>query len=270
LQQKASLKSRRSSDSLELEIVNLEKQLLEQEKLHREQLKEERGLKKRTEKTHLTDKSELREKITEFQSSIAGLENQIEILTSHLSKQKAAFRKSENSWLNERTVMTRKIQFFEKFGTLEGTHSEHRFKSRMSGEKKLVQKIQKLEKEMETKDREVQLHRQELLKMKNEVEAERIRAEASASILAKKTKSMTEQVNILHDRCEKVEQRKSLEVQGYQSDIKLLKGKLSQLETKLMAVTVANTKEQENEAILEKLRLELKLAEQRKPRQWKN
>eukprot|EP00092_Neocalanus_flemingeri_P015339 GFUD01016591.1.p1 GENE.GFUD01016591.1~~GFUD01016591.1.p1 ORF type:complete len:443 (-),score=160.01 GFUD01016591.1:160-1488(-) len=270
LQEKASLKNRRSSQSLELEVVNLEQQLLEQEKLHRNQLKEERELKKKSERTHLTDKSQLREKITEFQASIAGLENQIQILTSQLGAHKSAFRKRENNWLNERTVFTRKLQFFEKFGTLEGTHSEHRFKSRVSGDKKLPQKLQKLENEVESKDREIQIQRQELLKVRNEIQDERLRSDAAAKILAKKTKSMTEQVNVLTDRCEKVEHRKSLEVQGYKSDIKLLRDKLSQLEGKLLALSDSNTQEQENKALLEQLRMELKLAEQRKPRQWRD
>jgi len=269
-QEKASQKSRRSSQNLELEIVHLEQQLLEQEKLHRDQLTEERDLKKKSERTHLTDKSMMRNKISSFQASIAGLENEIQILTSQLGKQKSAFRKTENNWLNEKTVLTRKLQFLEKFGTLEGTHSEHRLKSRVGGDKKLPQKLQKLEKEVEAKDRELQINRQELLKLRNEVEAERMRSEAAANILAKKTKAMTEQVSVLNDRCEKVEQRKNLEVQGYKSDIKLLRDKLSQLEGKLLAVNDANMKEQENQNLLEQLRRELKLAEQRKPRQWKD
>jgi len=268
-QEKASQK-RRSSQNLELEIIHLEQQLLEQEKLHRDQLKEEREFKKKSERTNLTDKSMMRNKISSFQASIAGLENEIQILTSQLGKQKSAFRKTENNWLNEKTVLTRKLQFLEKFGTLEGTHSEHRFKARVGGDKKLPQKIQKLEKELEAKDRELQINRQELLKLSNEVAAERMRSEAAANILAKKTKAMTEQVNLLNDRCEKVEQRKSLEVQGYKSDIKLLRDKLSQLEGKLLAVNDANMKEQENKNLLEQLRRELKLAEQRKPRQWKD
>ena len=52
------------------------------------------------------------------------------------------------------------------------------------------------------------------------------------------------------------------------SDIKILKGKLSQLENKLLAVAEINQKEEENNEILETLRKELKMAEKRKPRQW--
>ena len=65
-----------------------------------------------------------------------------------------------------------------------------------------------------------------------------------------------------------MEKRKTIEIEGYQSDIKILKGKLSQLENKLLAVAEINQKEEENNEMLETLRKELKMAEKRKPRQW--
>merc|ERR1711915_557930 len=126
-----------------------------------------------------------------------------------------SFRKIENKWLNEKTVLVRKLQFFEKFGTLEGTHTENRLKERSIGGKKLVNKVQKLEKELDAKDRDMQVSRQEILQLSKELGNEKIRSEAAAKILAKKTKAMTEQVNTLNERFEKMEQRKSLEVQGY-------------------------------------------------------
>ena len=65
-----------------------------------------------------------------------------------------------------------------------------------------------------------------------------------------------------------MEKRKAIEIEGYQADIKILKGKLSQLENKLLAVAEINQKEEENNEMLETLRKELKMAEKRKPRQW--
>ena len=59
-----------------------------------------------------------------------------------------------------------------------------------------------------------------------------------------------------------------MEIEGYQSDIKLLRGKLSQLETKLLAVAEVSDKGEEHREILETLRWELLAAEKRKPKQW--
>ena len=35
--------------------------------------------------------------------------------------------------MNDKSVLMRKIEFFEKYGTMEGTHTEHRLKARMAG-----------------------------------------------------------------------------------------------------------------------------------------
>jgi len=268
LKDQVSYKQQKSSQTLELEVAHLNQQILDQERLHRIQIKEERGLWRKAEKIHLQDKNSLRDKISSIQKSVSGLENQIEILTSQINKQKCDYRKNENRWLNDKSVLTRKIEFFEKYGTLEGTHTEQRMKARLAGDKKGKDKSENLEKDIEKKEREIQRNREEILSLKNEVFKEKAKSEAAANILAKKTKSMTEKVNVLTDRCERVEKRKAIEVEGYQSDIKILKGKLSQLENKLLAVAEINQKEEENNELLESLRKELKMAEKRKPKQW--
>ena len=197
---------RKSSQSLELEVANLEQHLVDQERLHKKQLKEERLLWRKAEQFHVKDKNELREKVSQIQSIVAGLENQIEIITGKISKQKHEHRKTENKWLNDKSVLMRKIDFFEKYGTMEGTRTEHRLTARLAGtkEKQRVEKVKKLEDDLEIKDREVIKSREEILQLKNEILMEKARSEAAANVLAKKTKTMTEQVNVLNDRCERV------------------------------------------------------------------
>ena len=272
LAEQASYKQQKSSKCLELEVANMEQQLLEQERLHKTQLKEERQLWRKAEKIHIQDKNELRDKISDLQASISSLENNVTILTSQLVKQKTDFRRTENKWLNDRSVLMRKIQFFEKYGTMEGTHTDQRLKERLTGRKQKSsnEDLQKLESEIEKKDKELSRNRQEILNLKNEIEKEKARSEAAANVLAKKTKAMTEQVHVLTERCERVERRKAVEVEGYQSDIKILQGKLSHLESKLLAVAESQNQEEENREILQTLRRELQAAEQRRPRQWRN
>ena len=272
LKEQASYKQHKSSQCLELEVANLEHQLLEQERLHKTQLKEERLLWRKAEKIYVRDKNQLREKISDMQSSVASLENNATLLTGQLVKQKTEFRRAENKWLNERSVLMRKIQFFEKYGTMEGTHTEQRLKERLTGQKPKAssETLQKLEREIEKRDKELGRNRQEILNLKNEIEKEKARSEAAANILAKKTRAMTEQVQVLTERCERVEKRKAVEVEGYQSDIRILQGKLSHLETKLLALVETERQEEDNREILQTLRRELQAAEQKRPKQWRN
>merc|ERR1719507_2588698 len=127
---------------------------------------------------------------------------------------------------------------------MEGSHTDQRLKARLAGtkDKRGMDKMKKLENDLELKDREMIKSREEILHLKNEILNEKARSEAAANVLAKKTKAMTEKVNVLNDRCERAEKRKAVEIEGYQSDIKLLRGKLSQLETKLLAVAEVSTR----------------------------
>merc|ERR1711990_1331220 len=129
-----------------------------------------------------------------------------------LGAARSSYRKAENTWCGERAVLVRKLQFLEKYGTLEGTHSEHRAQERRAGGtggggKQSQMKMERLEDEARERQKELDRTRQQLLRAKEEIDNEKIRAEAAASVLAKKTKAMQEQVAVLTERSEKLEVR---------------------------------------------------------------
>ena len=89
------------------------------------------------------------------------------MLSSELGAARSSHRKAENSWCGERAVLVRKVQFLEKYGTLEGTHSEHRARERRrggGGENPV--KIERLEEEGRERQRELDKTRQQLLRVR--------------------------------------------------------------------------------------------------------
>jgi len=261
----------RSSMSLETELQQISEQLVQQEKLHRDQLDEERKLHRKAKDEFSADKKMLRDKLSECLKRVSGFENQMSLLSEQLNSQQLIHRKSENKWTNEKAVLMRKVQFLEKFGTAEGLHSDHRAKARISGnEKTLFNKIKSLQKTLDDRDREMEEVKSLMIRLKEETRSAEFKCEASENILAKKTKTMTEKINTLNDRYKKLEDRKALEAQGYQSDIKLLRDKMSGLEDKLVALSLASRKEEEQTEVLEKLARELKKIEKKKPKVWKD
>ena len=60
----------------------------------------------------------------------------------------------------------RKVQFLEKYGTLEGTHSEHRARERRRGRGENPVKIERLEEEGRERQRELDKTRQQLLRVR--------------------------------------------------------------------------------------------------------
>ena len=89
--------------------------------------------------------------------------------------------------------------------------------ARLAGtkDKQGMEKMKKLEDDLELKDREVIKSREEILQLKNEILMEKARSEAAANVLAKKTKTMTEQVNVLNDRCERVGHQRFIQRKNY-------------------------------------------------------
>jgi len=97
-----------------------------------------------------------------------------------------------------------------------------------------------------------------------------VRAEAAASVLAKKTKAMQEQVSVLTERSEKLEVRRAREAEGYQAELRQVRSRQQQLEEKLLAITAACQEGKYHEEVVEQLRQELARVEQNKPRQWQD
>ena len=87
------------------------------------------------------------------------------MLSSELGAARSSHRKAENTWCGERSVLVRKLQFLEKYGTLEGTHSEHRARERRGGRENHVQ-IDRLEEEGRERQRELDKTRQQLLRVR--------------------------------------------------------------------------------------------------------
>ena len=90
------------------------------------------------------------------------------MLSSELGAARSSHRKAENTWCGERAVLVRKLQFLEKYGTLEGTHSEHRARERRTGGGGGggENKMERLEEEGRERQKELDKTRQQLLRVK--------------------------------------------------------------------------------------------------------
>ena len=92
------------------------------------------------------------------------------MLSSELGAARSSHRKAENTWCGERAVLVRKLQFLEKYGTLEGTHSEHRARERRAGGGE--NKMERLEEEGRERQKELDKTRQQLLRVRQRIAME--------------------------------------------------------------------------------------------------
>ena len=94
------------------------------------------------------------------------------MLSSELGAARSSHRKAENTWCGERAVLVRKLQFLEKYGTLEGTHSEHRARERRAGGGGGENKMERLEEEGRERQKELDKTRQQLLRVRQRIAME--------------------------------------------------------------------------------------------------
>ena len=101
------------------------------------------------------------------------MEGNLKMLSSELGAARSSHRKAENTWCGERAVLVRKLQFLEKYGTLEGTHSEHRARERRAGGGGGGEnKMERLEEEGRERQKELDKTRRQLLRVRQRIAME--------------------------------------------------------------------------------------------------
>ena len=81
-------------------------------------------------------------------------------------------------------------------------------------------------------------YREQCIKMEEEVCKLREEAEASKDLFKQRTDKMTKRLGLMNSRYESLEKRRGLEIEGYKSDIKLLRQRLKEVERQLYKVHV--------------------------------
>jgi coiled-coil domain-containing protein 77 len=80
-------------------------------------------------------------------------------------------------------------------------------------------------------------YREQCIKNEEELNKVKEESEASKELFRQRTAKLNKRLELMNSRYEALEKRRSLEVEGYKSDIKLLRQKMKDLEKKLYKVT---------------------------------
>uniref|UniRef100_A0A0K2U6K0 Coiledcoil domain containing 77 [Pan paniscus] n=1 Tax=Lepeophtheirus salmonis TaxID=72036 RepID=A0A0K2U6K0_LEPSM len=238
-----------TKDALVLELSVASKQLVDQEKLHLEQISnlknEIRSLKKKNDcivkhyETRLEDCSR----------SLINLERVHKDLAKDFVQEKEKFHQCESTWEKEKEKWIRKVQFLEQYGTnVPGMNvdagafytSKRVVDRKMSNNNKALHDVNR-----ELKDMKVSCdsYRSKILTMESELDHLRDKnasQKEEANELLLKLKS---RIDVHKNRFEDLESRRKLEMEGYQSDVRILTEKLRAVQRKLVAATVGKSKE---------------------------
>ncbi|NXU12105.1 CCD77 protein, partial [Pardalotus punctatus] len=250
----------KDDDALLLQVKALQAQIEEQTQLAREQIEallEDRRIQmEEAEVRHRKDQ----EKIKTITEKLHKTQNLLYESTRDFLQLKFDARANEKAWMAEKDSLLRKL----------GKDLDHLVFSTESGKKKqreLKDMLQVNDGNVKARSREIkllqdklmqekhlsQMYREQCLSLEGEVARMREEKDAGQELLKERSEKMGKRLKLMTQRCENLEKRRSMEVEGFKSDIKQLQQRLKDVEKQMYKVAL-NLGPDQDLAILREVR----------------
>ncbi|NXQ21433.1 CCD77 protein, partial [Peucedramus taeniatus] len=257
---RSSERYQRDDDTLVLQVKALQAQIEEQTRLTKEQvealLEDRRIQMEEAEVRHRRDQ----DKIKDITEKLHKTQNLLYESTRDFLQLKFDARASEKAWMAEKDSLLRKL----------GKDLDHLVFSTDSGQKKqreLKKMLQENDGASKLHSREIKLLQDKLVQEKHlshmyreqcvslEGEVARIREERDAGkeLFKERSDKMGKRLKLMTQRCEALEKRRSMEVEGFKNEIKQLQQNLKDVEKKIYKVAL-NLGPDQDLAILREVR----------------
>jgi len=249
-----------SARDADQQVEYLKEQIVAQELCHKKEVEEEQELRLALVKEHRKENYQFQMRLRNEEEVSRRLRGEVQQITNTLIQERNSHRSSERSWLEEKTKLFKKIDFLEKFGAPSlrpGDNTEKRFQGRVAGEKTVKAELNRLQQECQEKEEAVQSIRNAAIASEDDRKQLQDKLQKTNKELERLRDHAKKTTNTLNARIEKNEARRRKEVEGYQSDIQMLRREIQKLETTILSVTSSKNQEKENHKVLENIRTEI-------------
>ena len=219
-----------------LQIESLQAQLEEQTKLAKEQvdaLLEDR-------RVHMEEQQAQRErdadKIKTMQEKLRKTQDLLYDSTKDFLELKYEIRANERHWMVERDRLVQEIDHLRE--QLDVTGASVLEVSGEVVEPRQAQLIaaQSLRHQLEQTQKLAEMYREQCIGLEDELARIRERTDVSEDIFKERTEKMSKRLTLMNSRYENLEKRRAMEVEGFKTDIKMLRDKLKNVEKQLYKV----------------------------------
>ncbi|KAI6645888.1 Coiled-coil domain-containing protein 77-like [Oopsacas minuta] len=231
----------KENESLKLSYESLEVQLSEQSKLAKEQMElllEDRRVKE--------DEFDLRierdmEKLDRSQERLKRTQDLLYQSTKDFLKLKYETRVKERAWVEDRASLLKRMdQLTSKLDDITG-------EDELLGHKHLDVSIERpspvstefLRQQLEQSQLLAENYREQCIRGEEQLGKLKEESEIGKHLYQERIDKLSRRLQLLNQRYEALEQRRNLEVEGYKNDIKMLRGKMKDLERQLYKVTLS-------------------------------
>ncbi|NXQ28445.1 CCD77 protein, partial [Alaudala cheleensis] len=250
----------KDNETLLLQVKVLQAQLEEQARLTKEQvealLEDRRMQMEEAEVRHRRDQDRIRA-ITE---KLHKTQNLLYESTRDFLQLKSDARASEKAWMAEKDSLLRKLSKdldHLAFSTESGKVKHRELKKMLQvsdGPSKLHSREIKLLQDKLMQEKHLShMYREQCVSLEGEVAKIREERDAGKELFKERSENMGKRLKLMTRRCEALEKRRSLEVEGFKSDIKKLQQKVKEVEKHIYKVAL-NLGPDQDLAILQEVR----------------
>ncbi|NXH90727.1 CCD77 protein, partial [Edolisoma coerulescens] len=234
---------KRDDDTLLLQVKALQAQIEEQTRLAKEQvealLEDRRIQMEEAEVRHRRDQ----EKIKTITEKLHKTQNLLYESTRDFLQLKFDARANEKAWMTEKDSLLRKLckdLDHLVFSTESGKKKERELKKIIQeddGASKLHSREIKLLQDKLMQEKHLShMYREQCVSLEGEVSRIREERDAGKELFKERSEKMGKRLKLMTQRCEALEKRRSMEVEGFKNDIKHLQQKLKDVEKQIYKV----------------------------------
>jgi len=178
------------------------------------------------ERKYMADKDQLCLEIDELRDRLAGKTNYDPRL-----------RKGQVSALREAGLSTENpSKAFKNINS--GTHTANRLSSDAQKIRKLESQIQSYKQELEQSLKLTEMYRCQCVKLEDTHAHEKQAAEIQRDAFREKSERLQKRIELADSKYKSLEKRRAAEIEGFKSDIKILRGKLKDMEKQVLKITL--------------------------------
>ena len=227
------------NQSLLLQIESLQAQLEEQTKLAKEQvdaLLEDR-------RVHMEEQQAQRErdsdKIKMMQEKLRKTQDLLYDSTKDFLELKYEIRANERHWMAERDRLVQEIDHLREQLDVSGASVLEVSGEVLEPRQAQLVAVQSLRHQLEQSQKLAEMYREQCIGLEDELARIRERTDVSEDIFKERAEKMSKRLALMNTRYENLEKRRALEVEGFKTDIKMLRDKLKNVERQLYKVRMA-------------------------------
>ncbi|XP_030119502.4 coiled-coil domain-containing protein 77 isoform X1 [Taeniopygia guttata] len=257
---RSSERYQKDNDALLLQVKALQAQIEEQTRLTKEQvealLEDRRIQMEEAEARHQKDQ----DKIKAITEKLHKTQNLLYESTRDFLQLKFDARANEKAWMAEKDSLLRKLGKdldHLAFSTESGQKKQRELKSMFQGNdgtsKLHSREIKLLQDKLVQEKGLSHMYREQCISLEGEVARIREERDAGKELFQERSEKMGKRLKMMTQRCEALEKRRSMEVEGFKNDIKQLQQKLKDVEKKIYKMAL-NLGPDQDLAILREVR----------------